>query len=321
MYRSTRFAGAGALGAAALALTLLAPTPAVAVAPPLSDPYVAAHFDFATGQLPENVALEPDGSADLTLLRSLQVARVSREGKVEILATLPAEEKPATPLFGYAALTGIVRADDGTLYVNYVTGTKLTGIWRIRPGGAPEQIAALPPDGIPNGLTLDQEHGMLYAADSVMGVVWRVPVEGGVPLAWAIHPDLRPNGFIGANGARFHDGAVWVSNTDCGTVLRIAVGSDPDASPGPVEIRHEGLDGIDDFNFTGHQDDLLAARNVAGELVHVTTGGTRTVVLTKQDGLSNPTSVAVCGEDVYVTSGAFFEQPPDPNLLRAAIHS
>ncbi|GAA3048275.1 hypothetical protein GCM10020229_69520 [Kitasatospora albolonga] len=315
MYRSTRLAGAGAL-----ALALLVPASAVAVAPPLSDPHIAAHFDFAAGQLPENVALEPDGSADLTLLRSGQVARVAPDGQVTILATLPTEEHPATPLFGYAALTGIVRADDGTLYVNYVTGTKLTGIWRIRPGCEPEQISALPPDGIPNGLTLDRKHGQLYAADSVMGVVWRVPVDGGVPLAWAIHPDLRPNGFIGANGVRYHHGAVWVSNTDCGTVLRIAVGSDPDALPGPVETRITGLDGIDDFNFTGHRDDLLAARNVAGELVHVTTGGKRTVVLTKQDGLSNPTSVAVRDGSVYVTSGAFFEQPPDPNLLRAEIH-
>ncbi|MFJ8039504.1 hypothetical protein ACIRBX_03190 [Kitasatospora sp. NPDC096147] len=314
MYRSTRLAGA-----AALALVLLAPASATAVAPPLAAPYVAAHFDFAAGQLPENLVPEPDGGAVLTLLRSRQVARVGPDGQVAILATLPAVDRPATPLFGYAALTGIARAEDGTLFVNYVTGEASTGVWRIRPGCPPERIAALPPEGIPNGLTLDQEHGMLYAADSVLGTVWRIPADGGVPEAWATADELRPVGFIGANGARLHDGAVWVSNTDRGTVLRIPVA--PDGSAGPVETRLTGLDGIDDFGFTGRDDDLLAARNVADEVVHVATGGTRTVVLTRQDGLSNPTSVTVCGGRVQVTDGAFFTQPPDPNLLRAELHS
>ncbi|MFD0574540.1 hypothetical protein ACFQ0T_41530 [Kitasatospora gansuensis] len=50
----------------------------------------------------------------------------------------------------------------------------------------------------------------------------------------------------------------------------------------------------------------------------MTPGGAPTVVLTQQDGLSNPTSVAVCGDTVYVTSAAFFTLQ-DPNLLLARI--
>ena len=77
----------------------------------MSDPRVVAHFDFAKGQTPENIALEPDGSADLTFSFARQVANVTRQGHTRILATLP-------PVVGAALVTGIARADDGTLYVN-----------------------------------------------------------------------------------------------------------------------------------------------------------------------------------------------------------
>lgn len=42
------------------------------------------------------------------------------------------------------------------------------------------------------------------------------------------------------------------------------------------------------------------------------------VVLTRDDGLSNPTSVALHGSTVYVTSAAFTTQQ-DPNLLLARL--
>ncbi|WP_405015839.1 hypothetical protein [Kitasatospora sp. NBC_00070] len=206
----------------------------------------------------------------------------------------------------------------GTLYVNYATGTDdLTGVWRLRPGGSPERIATLPANGLPNGLTLDQHHDALYVADSVLGTVWRVSLQDGTRTAWASGTELGPTAFLGANGIREHDGAVWVSNTDRGTVLRIPIC--PDGTAGPIETRLTGIDGIDDFAFTGHGDTLLAARNAADEVVHATPGaGAPTVVLTHQDGLSSPTSVAVCGSTAYVTSAAFATLQ-DPNLLLARI--
>jgi hypothetical protein len=41
-------------------------------------------------------------------------------------------------------------------------------------------------------------------------------------------------------------------------------------------------------------------------------------MLTNADGLSNPTSAAVHGNTVYITSGAYFTAT-DPNLLEARI--
>ncbi|MFC9330437.1 SMP-30/gluconolactonase/LRE family protein [Kitasatospora sp. NPDC057015] len=311
-----RLTPVAATAAVAAALVLLGSSPAVSVAPPLSNPRVVAHFDIATGQTPENLVLEPDGSADVTLAAARQVARVALDGSApRIIATLP----PAapTPVVGFAAVSGIARGHDGTLYVNYATGDALSGVWRISPGGPPEQLAALPPDGLPNGLALDERRGVLYAAESTSGTIWRVSLHRGPATAWATAAELRPTAFLGANGVRLHDGAVWVSNTDRGTVLRIPVR--PDGAAGPVETRVTGIDGIDDFGFTGpHGDTLLAARNVANEVVYVAADGTRSVVLTQPDGLSNPTSVAVRGGTVYVTGAAFFTRQ-DPNLLLATL--
>ncbi|MET7700734.1 hypothetical protein [Streptomyces sp. NPDC005485] len=311
------------IAATAVALGVLASAPASGDEPIVSQPRVVAHFDFAAGETPENIALEPDGSADLTFAFARQVANVTRHGNIRGRVTLPAVAHPNTPIIHNAIVLGIARAHDGTLYVNYATGTSKTGIWRIAPDGSkPKQIAQLPTNGLPNGLALDEHRGVLYAADSVRGIVWRVPVTGGERTAWATANALGPvpskTGF-GANGIKVHDHAVWVSNTDRGTLLRIPVRRN--GSAGRLETQATGLEGIDDFAFTSrHADTVLAAVNGTNQVVVVRPGGTHSVVLTQQDGISNPTSVAVHDRRVYVPSAAYFATEPDPNLLLARLN-
>ncbi|GHE57954.1 hypothetical protein [Streptomyces capitiformicae] len=309
---------------ATAALTVLAAAPAPGGEPAVSRPRIVAHFDFAKGQTPENIALEPDGSADLTFASARQVAHVTKNGHTRIRATLPAEANPNTPVVGDDIVLGIVRAHDGTLYVTYATGTSKTGVWRIDPDGSrPRQIAQLPADGLPNAIGLDERWGVLYVADSVLGTVWRVPKEGGEPTAWATATELAPvpasaGGFgVGVNGLKVHHDAVWVSNTDRRSLLRIPVR--PNGSPGPVQTKATGLTGIDDFAFTGHGDTVLASLIVSNEVALVRPNGSRSIVLTQKDGLSNPTSVAVRHGTVYVPSAAYFTMK-DPNLLLADLH-
>ncbi|MFC9685205.1 SMP-30/gluconolactonase/LRE family protein [Streptomyces sp. NPDC056948] len=304
------------LAAAAALLASASTATATAATTPLSAPRITHHFDLAASQQPENITVDRTGSAYLTFSFARQVVRVAPSGHVRVLATLPAPAKADTPNLGKAFVGGIARGDDGTLYVTYATGTAdLTGIWAVRPGGRPHRIAALPADGMPNGLALDQRSGRLYVTDSVHGVIYRVPAQGGKAAVWADDQALKPVSFAGANGIKVHNGAVWATNSDHGTVLRIPVTAR--GAAGPAEVRATGISSIDDFTFTGRGDTLLAAHN-GDEVDLVRPDGTHTVVLTADDGLQTPTSVAVHGRTVYVTSAAYLTGK-DPNLLVARL--
>lgn len=227
------------LSAAVLtAATAVATGPGVASAAsaPLSCARIAAHFDLTRHQMPENIALAPDGSAYVTFAAARQVARIDSRGTTRILATLPAPADGGlhTPVLGFALTTGIVRAHDGTLYFLYATGTAdLTGLWRLRPGGEPQRIAALPAAGLPNGLTLDPRTHTLYVTDSVLGTISSVPTSGGTPRTWSTAPELASTGFLGANGLKIRNGALWATNLDRGTLLRIPILRDGRALRGP----------------------------------------------------------------------------------------
>jgi sugar lactone lactonase YvrE len=304
--------GAAALWLAALAVPASAARPSSGPAgAPAPGGRAVIHFDLQAGQQPENIALEPGGAADLTFALIGQVARVTPGGHLTTLATLPpAPAGAGAPVIGVPVTGGIVRAPDGTRFVNYSTGTAdLTGIWAFRPGGTPTRIAALPATSFANGLARAAD-GTLYVADSAQGAVWRVR-PGGAPAVWASGPQLAPAGFLGANGIKTGDGAVWVTNTDQGTLLRIPIGRH--GAAGPVKAVATGLAGIDDFTFAGHGE-FLAAINAASELVRIRPDGTHTVVLTSAGGLSNPTSAAIAGRTLYVASAAY-TTGSDPNLL------
>ncbi|MFJ6216764.1 SMP-30/gluconolactonase/LRE family protein [Streptomyces sp. NPDC092296] len=310
---------AGLSGPASASAAAAASAAGKPVKQPVSQARVAEHFDLLAGQMPENIALEPDGSVDLTFAGARQIARVSPAGKIRVLATLPkpADDGVNTPALGFPLVTGLVRAEHGTLYFLYATGTAdLTGVWRLTPGGTPRRIAALPADGLPNGLALDTRSGTLYLTDSVRGVIWRVPTGGGRPTVWADGAELASTGFLGANGLKVHGGAVWVSNMDKGTVVRFPVTRDGRA--GAPEVRARNLDGIDDFAFPGRGDRLLAALDQSSEVALVEPDGRHRIVLTARDGLQNPTSVAVRGGKVYVPSAAYLTGQ-DPNLVTARI--
>ena len=136
-------------------------------------------------------------------------------------------------------------------------------------------------------------------------------------LSFSIDPG-RVLGFIGANGLKVHNGAVWVSNLDAGTLVRIGI--QPGGTAGAARIRATGLPGVDDFDFVADGcDTVLVALNPSSQVVRVNPAtGAHTVVLTAADGLSNPSSVAVGRHGAFVTSAAYFTMT-DPNVLAARI--
>ncbi|MEV4348371.1 hypothetical protein AB0J83_28280 [Actinoplanes sp. NPDC049596] len=310
-------------GSAAVTHSPAAAAPAALVrsqsAPAALGARIAAHFDLAKGEMPENIALAPDGTVYVTFAGARQVAALGRDGAVRVLATLvaPPDGGVGTPVLKFALTTGIVRRADGTVYFLYASGDAAsTGLYRLRPGGTPQRVAALPANGLPNGLALDEATGTFYVTDSVLGTISTVRLAGGPATVWSSAPELASTGFLGVNGIKVRDGAVWVTNLDRGTLLSIPV---VHGKPGKVEVRASGLVGLDDFTFVGHGTDrVLAALNGPNTVVGIDRAGRATTLLTAADGLQNPTSVAVRGTTAYVTSAAYLTQQ-DPNLITVTL--
>lgn len=318
-HRSTRlWRRAAALGLTAL-VTAAPATPDHAAGTRLVDVRVLAHFDRAAGQAAESIALEPGGGAVIGMIPARQVVRVAPDGAVHVLVTMPLPPGGGgtTPIVGIPVVTGVARSDSGAVYFLYSAGQGgLTGIWQVRPSGAPRLVVPLPAGTMPNALVINSGRNRFLVTDSAGGRIWQAPLRGGEAAVWSADPALSPAGFFGANGLKIHDGAVWVSNSDRGTLVRIPVTGDGGA--GRAEVRATGLAGIDDFDFTGRDTEILAAINQASQLVRVGVDGTRETLLDAEDGMQGTTAVAVRGNRVHLTNGANLAGN-DPNLMVAQL--
>ncbi|MEU0073457.1 hypothetical protein ABZ027_28470, partial [Streptomyces sp. NPDC006332] len=157
----------------------------------VSDVRTAATFDFAAGEIPENITANPDGSVTLSMLGSCAVCqrthgpelmRISASGERPVLVTGQVGE----------AISGNARGSDGTVYYAlWAPGNAdRNGVYKLRADGTPQRVAALPADSGPNGLAVAGR--TLYIADSLKGTIWSVPVSGGSVTPWLTDPALAP---------------------------------------------------------------------------------------------------------------------------------
>ena len=282
-----------------------------------SDASTLVSLDVSAGQLPENIVSAGDNVV-VTFAASRQLASVAPDGTVDILGTLPAPEGGGvtTPVLGFPLATGLALVD-GSYFALYATGeADTTGLWTLEGDGTFALVAALPAASLPNGLTFDEKHDRFLATDSALGVIYSIDRSGAVQT-WSDDPQLAVTGFLGANGIQLHDGEVYVSNLDAGTILRIEV--EDAGAAGSVSMVASDLAGIDDFAFTGRGDQIIATLNPTSEVVLVD-GENHTTVLSEDDGLTNPTSVLVRGDTIYVASAAYVNQDT-PNLLTATLRA
>ncbi|WP_328544856.1 hypothetical protein [Streptomyces europaeiscabiei] len=309
----------------ALAAVLVStPSASAATAADRSQPVItqvktAAAFNFASGDSPENITANPDGSLTVSLLGA-------PANKPPKLVRITASGQRTTLVTGHQGdqITGNTRGNDGTVYYNVNSDdASRNGTWKLPPHGRPQRLAALPADGLPNGLAIDRTGRTLYAADSYNGTVWAVPVSRGAARVWLTGPELAPDPKtslkLGVNGVRFHKGAVWVSNFNQGTLLRIPVTAHKD--PGPIQTVADKLPDFDDFSFlNNHSDTVFAAQNDPTDRVSVVhPNGTHETALTVDDGLASPTTTAVRGNQLYIAN-AGFNAPHDAKLQRGTIN-
>ncbi|QQQ78276.1 hypothetical protein IOD16_07335 [Saccharothrix sp. 6-C] len=144
----------------------------------------------------------------------------------------PAASRPAPRTSTRPRRTGratpVVRAAPGRRL--YAGGDAApTGPYRLRHGGVARRVAALPDDGLPNGLAHDERAGTFYITDSVLGTITTVPPRRGPAKVRSAAPELAATGFLGANGVQVRGGTAYLLSAACSTA------ADPNLLP--AELR------------------------------------------------------------------------------------
>ena len=90
---------------------------------------------------------------------------------------------------------------------------------------------------------------------------------------------------------------------------------------GRIKVVTSGLPGVDDFTLLSDWSDVaFVAHNSLNELALVRPDGAVQTVLDASNGLASPTSIAVRGNQIYITNAGFAE-PHAPKVLHGTIDS
>jgi sugar lactone lactonase YvrE len=262
-------------------------------------------------EYPEGLTIDHRGTIFVGMFFSTAIRQIASDGTQSTAAVI----EPS----GQSVLLGLAVDHRRTIYAAVASDNDaFNGIWRVMEGGEATLYAQTDPAGAPNGLAFDKR-GNLYVADSLLGVVWRIPRGGGTAERWvddaALKPDPSKFGF-GANGVAVRRHAVYVSNTDQALIARIPIKPNGHAGAVSVFAADAALANADGIAFDLRGNLYVACSVTSNRLVRISRNGNRvTVLATAEDGLDYPASVAFGtgrGErkDLYITNvGVNFNNP------------
>lgn len=265
------------------------------------------------GELPENVAIDPEGNKYVSIASLGHVWKFSADNELE--QPNAAEGVPPFATFDVSGtfLVGTVGLEvdsEGTVYVCFASdldkleedpGESATnGIWTVREGEEPELFAEITPleEGaltFPNDLTFFGDS--LLVTDSFGGLVWRVRKDE--TEVWAQSPLLFGGEDFGADGIQVSkDGStVYVTNIAEGTIVEIPVTAD--GSAGEPSVFVDGLVGPDGL-----------AMDVDGNLYVADNRGNR-ILRVSPDGVVDVLAENVPDDDGQFDDGDDQEYEPD----------
>jgi len=285
-------------------------------------------FNADKGELPEGITIDKPGNMYVSLGPPFFVGggygavwKISPDGtETTVLAEYPAGPAPA----GLA-----VDAPGNVYFALPEPGNANAGVYRLAGGGDPERLPGTENMIVPNGLALDKQ-GNLFVSDSALGVIWRVPSDGSSPAEiWLQHElvaGCTPDDF-GANGVALWKGDLYVANTGRGALVHVPIltdGSpgDPTIIAGNLDCEPEGLFGMDGIALDVHGN-VYALLVLQNKLVRIDpTDGTFTVLLTEEEGLWNPASIAFGtgkGERKSIFIANYAVIPPGSDIFGPAV--
>jgi sugar lactone lactonase YvrE len=320
---------------ATLLLMLAAPVQASGVS---SQPRVVATLPYGDmGSFAESMTAVSGGN----LYVSLTLWADSNTGQIWKIAPSGIKSLVASKDLGETgALMGITHDSGGRLYVAVAefSGTDSSLIYRVGTSGSMTLVAKLPPGSWPNGLACRGDY--LYAADSSLGAIWRIPLDGGIakPASPWFHsnllapgdPNTDPSAFgIGANGIAFRGANLYVAVSDFGRIVRIPISTQgKPGSPLVICARSElrTTDGVA-FDVLGN---LWAVTNEgptagqSGALYTISPAGAVRQIAVSPSRFDYPTqpvfgtSVATA-TTLFITNGAYSGDAA-PNVIGLDVH-
>jgi sugar lactone lactonase YvrE len=283
-------------------------------------------FDSVALETPESLVIDHDGNFYVSLAFTGEIRKITRDGTQSTHAMTPIGT-PLEPCFGFQAILGALTIDENdNIYAN-VNSCDLEnrGVWKVTPAGELSLIAPFPGEALINGIELVGQN--LYIADSNLGLVWTVPVAGGMPEPWAVDPLLEPDLTVfapGPNGIQFLHRTFYVANSSTAQIISIRLLHD--GSAGQPRVHATLPFGCDDFalDVVGN---IYCTTDPSNRLLRVSQDGSTEVLLDADDGLDGPTDATFGrrGRDrfnLYITNAAFpfFTVTNRPSLMKVRLN-
>ena len=217
-------------------------------------------------------------------------------GSKEPYATFPSKPKATF-------LAGLVFNPAGELYAGVISfdPSVWSGVYKVPAGGGtPERFAG--PMAFPNGLAFDAR-GNLYVSSSSDGRIYRAGPGGKLEVfsdAEALKSHHPHGQFrIGVNGLAFDkSGNLYISNTDDGTIMRMAL--TPQGRAGAITDVAKGLEGADGIEFDD-RGNLYIALNRQDRVVVMTPDG-RVSEVASGPQIKYPSTVIPVGDKAYIAN-------------------
>jgi hypothetical protein len=255
----------------------------------------------------ENIAISASGDIFLTSFRDGAIIRRTPDGGPEIFARVE------------GTVSGIVTAPEGGIFVCRRPQDGPESICHIDARGH-EPWLDLPEARFLNGMTRLSDQ-VLLAADSFTATIWQVDLPRRQASSWLTHEllsKLSPQSQIsGPNGIKVFAGAVFLSNSDQATVVRIPVLEQQQADTPAIYASNLLLD---DFTFD-EQGHLYGTTHPLNTVVRLARNGTRLTIAGPEQGVAGCTAAAfgtVEGTQQVlhvVTDGGALAGKPEPARL------
>lgn len=293
---------------------------------------VVSAFNGADGELPEGLVIDKAGNVFVSVGWPFwfqpgepfgEIWKIGPDGGITVMDAFP--DGPGA--------AGLAVSPSGVLYYAYPNppDPSTNGVYRLDGEGERERLPGSESILLANGLALNKQ-GDLYVSDSLMGAVWLIPADGDPAEVWIQHELLAgcdPNFPLGANGVALWKDSLYVASTEKGLIARVPILEDGTAGEPAIVAGNtecdpdDELDGPDGIALDVHGN-IYVLLVLQHKLLRIDPDdGSVTVLLTEEDGLFNPASIAFGtgkGDREYVFMSNFaLLEPGPPNNLGAGV--